>query len=319
MTALSSVDAALFAFKKRERRFVLTRAVLTYLAARVLVMAAMVALAWPLLQPVITWYFDAIRSVINGGAMSPPPLPALYALAPIVLASGLLSMILVAALEAACLRWMLRGEQGGPLVLNLGADTWRVFALYWTWFFAGLLFLIAVVAFYVVLRLLGGLHQALGVVTLLLGALAPLALAALAIWFSVRLAPAAALSIANQRFTFFGAWAATRGIFWPLLGGFVIVFVGYLVVAMIAGALLRLPFATALEPVWRDLVLNGGDPSALVAALQTTFTQPIYIAFGALYVAVTVTLACIFYVALYGVNARAVQVFMEPATSPAST
>lgn len=306
MAELSPVEAALFAFKKRDKRLVLTRAALGYLAARALVAIAFLALAWPLLQPVVTWYVDTIRSVMAGGEMPAPPLQSFAALAPVVLASGLVSMTVLAAFEAACLRWMLRGEVRGPLVLNFGADTWRVLAVYLLWFVAGIVCFAAIIAVYATLRVLSGLHPAIGVVTLLLGALAPLAIAGCAIWFAVRLAPAAACSVAAQRLTFFGAWRATRGIFWPLLGGFVIVFVAYLIAATITGALLRLPFAYALEPVWRDVVLNGADPGALLEALSATFSQPTYMAFGALYVAVTVALACVFYIASYGVNACAV-------------
>jgi hypothetical protein len=35
--------------------------------------------------------------------------------------------VLTAAFEAACLRWLIRGESGGGFLgLQLGADTWRV-------------------------------------------------------------------------------------------------------------------------------------------------------------------------------------------------
>src|SRR5262249_47612508 len=42
--------------------------------------------------------------------------------------------ILLAAYEAACLRWMIRGEAPGLCGLTLDADVWRVYGVYWCWF-----------------------------------------------------------------------------------------------------------------------------------------------------------------------------------------
>ncbi|MBL8537208.1 MAG: hypothetical protein JNM59_07370 [Hyphomonadaceae bacterium] len=321
MAELSPVEAALYAFKRRERRFVLTRAAIGYLLLRLTIGAAFLAIAWPLLSSAMSWYLDAIGSVANGGVLTAPPWQTLSALAPLVIGSGLLSMLVLAAFEAACLRWLVRNETSGFLGLGLGADTWRVFALYWIWFLCGLIFLALVVAFYVALRAVSGLHAALGVVTVFVGALAPLGLAALVIWAGVRLSPAAALSIAYKRLVFLDAWKATRGKFWPALGAFVLVIVGYIIAATILDAILRIPFATVLTPVWHDVVLNNGDPENLLRALRDTFSQPQYIAFGLLYAAVIAAVVCVFYVAYYGVNARLVKAAEEEraGVTPASS
>src|SRR5262249_11160492 len=44
-----------------------------------------------------------------------------------------------ASYEAACLRWMIRGERGGLFGLSLDGDTWRVYAGYWLWFLFSLI------------------------------------------------------------------------------------------------------------------------------------------------------------------------------------
>jgi hypothetical protein len=321
MAELSPVNAALFAFRKRERAFVLTRATIVYLLARVLMGVALLAATWPLWRGFFEWYLDAIRAVGGGGEPTMPPLETFLALAPWMGLSGLLSMLLFAAFEAACLRWMIRGETGGPLGLNLGADTWRVFAIYWIWALLAVAVCIAAALLLLALRALAGLHGVLQILTMLLGALAPLGIASVLLWVGVRLAPAAATSVAYKRLTFFGAWPLTRGKFWPLLGAFVIVFVGYLVAALITQTLLRMPFAAALMPVWHDLVFGGGDVEGFIRELQRIFSQPVYIAFGVLYAAVAIALSCVFYVTWFGVNARAVAASQEERAgqAPAST
>lgn len=308
MVAFSPTDAALNAFQKRSRRFVLARATIVYLLLRLVLGALFFALTWQSWSAILDWYGQAMRSISTGAGPSQPPLDAFFAVLPWGLLTGLAGLILFAAFEAACLRWIVRGETGGALTLDFSADTWRVFAIYWIWFGLAIAGVIAIVCFYGALRVLSSLHDVMSVVALLIGALAPLGLIALCVFCAVRLAPAAALSVARRKLTFFAAWPATRGVFWPLLGGYVIVFVCYLVVALIADALLQLPFAAAIGPAWQNLILGDGDAGAFVETVMQTFTQPLYIALGVLYVVVTMALACVFYVAWFGVAARAVSV-----------
>ena len=306
MAELSPVSAALFAFQRREQRFVLTRATLAYLALRIVVGAAFFALTWSSWGAILHWYAEAIRGVSTGGDPTAPPLEVFAAVAPWAAVSGLLGLVIFAAFEAACLRWMVRQEPGGPFGIGFGADTWRVFAIYWMWFACLLAVTVGVVAFYLALRTLAGLHQVLQVAAMLIGALAPLGLIGVLLWVGVRLSPAAATSVASKKLTFFGAWGATRGRFWPLLGAFVLVFVGYLVAATVLDAILRIPFTSALMPAWEQLIVGGGSPADFIAKLQEVFSQPTYIAFGVLYIVMITALACVFYVAWFGVNARVV-------------
>lgn len=174
MTEPAPLDATFFAFKKRDRHFVLTGATAAYLALSLVLAGAYVAAVWPSLASGVQWYIDTLRSVAGGNKPAPPPVEALLSLAPWALVFWLLSIVLFAAYEAACLRWLVRGERAGVLGLSLGADTWRVFATYWVWIGLLIVFCTAVAGFYLLLRLLGGLHQSLGLPAMLMGALAPL-------------------------------------------------------------------------------------------------------------------------------------------------
>lgn len=311
MVELSPVAAALNAFKKRDQRFVLTRATLAYLVLRIVLAGAFFAVTWQSWGTILIWYAETIRNVSTGGEPAAPPLEVFAAVAPWAALSGIIGLVVFAAFEAACLRWMVRNEPGGALGVSFGPDTWRVFAIYWMWLALGLVVIVGVIAFYVALRALAGVHQALQLVTMLIGALAPLGLIGFVIWACVRLSPAAAATVANRKLTFFGASGFTRGAFWPLLGAFVLVLVGYYVAATILDAILRIPFASALMPAWQRLVVDGGSPADFMAALQQTFAQPIFIGFGVLYAMALTSLACVLSIAWFGVNARAVVATQE--------
>lgn len=312
MAEFSPLDAALFAFRKRDKRFVLTAASVAYLLGTLLIAAIVVAGAWGQLEPLMGWYFDVMRSASSGVEPPDPPMPQLFGLLPWYGLSLLLGLIWFAAYEAACLRWMVRGERGGLLGFSFGADTWRVLAVYLVWFVLVIGVVAAVTALYLALNAFSGLGAAAQIVAMVLGALAPLAVCALVIWGAVRLSPAAAASIAARRFAFGQAWSATRGRFWPLLGAFVILAGGYLGFSLLI-SVLRLPLAHAMYPVMRE-AMGSGDMGAVFTALGESFASPLVIAIIALYVLASMALACVLYVCWFGVNARAAQAALEDGT-----
>ena len=217
--------------------------------------------------------------------------------------------ILLAAYEAACLRWMIHGETGGLFGLSLGADTWRVYFSYWIWF-------LLLIAFYIVCAIVAGGAMAsvfMGmqggaepspaavIIPLVLGLLVVLAL----IYFSVRLAPAAATSVARRKFAFFDAWKVSKGRFWGLLGAFVLLFLMFMV------------FVIAVEVAFGVMVgmtamnsVGQAEPQSAEEAFRA-FATPQYMAgIVALIVAITIA-SFLFYIALFGVNARAASLALE--------
>src|SRR5262245_22597366 len=222
MAEPEKLDATFFAFKKREQRFVLTRAALGYFILYAVMVAIYIALTWSSMAAFIGWYAAVFREAGQGAAVTPPP-PDVLSLLPYAGLIGIVALILFAAFEAACLRWLVRGESGGGFLgLTPGADTWRVFAIYFLWLGLWIVFCILIVLFYTLTGLIANIGGPARLIALLLGALAPLGFIALMLWGAVRFAPAAAVSIARWRFAFFEAPRITRGYFWQLLGAFII-------------------------------------------------------------------------------------------------
>jgi hypothetical protein len=301
----SSVDTARFAFRKREQRFVLTKASIGYLVLAIVLDAACLAVVWPIVGPLVRWYIEVFRAATSGSGPTPPPVGPFLSFAPWVLLFALLGGVLYAAYEAACLRWLVRGESGGGVLgLRLSGDTWRVFATYWVW--CGLLIgcWIPIIAFYVGIRALMEVAGPLRVLVLLIAALAPLAIGAALIFFTVRLAPAAAASVARRRFAFFDAWAATRGTFWRLLGAFFLVGVGYLVLAWLTGKIIEIPMQQKMALVMAGMT-NGGDVERILSSLRQEFVTPLFITIAATYYVLTLILSCVARVTFFGINASA--------------
>lgn len=311
------LKATFFAFRKREQSGVLLRATIAFVIIAAVLIGAFIALNLAALGPAVTWYGEAVAAAANNNpeALAAPP-PAFFGLI-----GGLLLMlfplyILCAAYEAACLRWFIHSEVKGFMGLSLGAPTWRVWSVYWMWFLLNIGFSIALS---VVMGVL------VGIMTVSSGGDLGAATSAqlvfqivqyvLMIYFGVRLAPAAAATIARRKFSFFDAWTVTRGRFWSLLGSFVSIYALYILASL---AMAAVWFVVILGPNAPDLAAAGSDPQRLSAAfiqavqayLQSLIDPKNWIIIGALQLVAT-AIGVFFYIAMYGVNARAAQAALE--------
>lgn len=317
MSEFSAVQAGLHAFRRRERRFVLTGATIGYLIGVCLIGAAFVAAAWPALSGLISWYASVFHAASNGGS-PPQPEPAMFlAVAPWYGGYILVTLLWMSVYEAACLRWMVRGETGGVLGLSLNGDTLRVFFTYVLWFVLWLVFCVAVGLFYGALIAVNAAAPALRILMMVLGALAPLGLISLLLWVSVRLSPAAATSVARQKFAFFGAWGVTRGRFWDLLGAFFIILAIYIAVSFTAQALVRIPMTQAMYPVMTQ-AMHDADFASLISRLGEAFSSPLIAGVLAGYIVVSLVLSCVMRLAWFGVNAYVVAAKDEPEAAAAA-
>ncbi|MBC7770121.1 MAG: hypothetical protein H7124_15160 [Phycisphaerales bacterium] len=317
MAEKQALNATFFAFRKRERGGVLMRASIAFLIGAIVLIAAFVALFWSSLGPIAAWFGQIVVAGVNedNAAIEAAGFPPEF----FGLIGGLLLWlfpfyILYAAYEAACLRWMVHGENVGFMGLSLGAPTWRVWSVYWIWFLLNIAFSIAVGIIAAVL--VGALIFSTGnqAAAETLNPVLELIQYIVMIYFSVRLAPAAATTIARRRFAFFDAWKVTKGRFWSLLGSFVLLWLFSILATIILSVA---GFTTLMSGVTVDWTALG-DPERSTAAfveLMQTYLQSLmqpraWLAMGALWL-IGQVVGIVFYVACYGVNARAAQVALE--------
>ncbi|WP_395647426.1 hypothetical protein [Terricaulis sp.] len=311
MAAANPLNATFFAFRKRDRGGVITSAAIAYVVLLAVLTAAFVAINYAMFMPVMQWYGQALSAAAAGDTTAPEPPAGLMSGIGVLLLSSLVFLfalyLTVAAFEAACLRWMIRGESGGLMGLSLGRDTWNVYLTYWVWFFLYMgasivIGMISTVATFAVLA--GGQNGPDVGATLAVALGVRLLLNIVLIYFAVRLAPAAAVTVGRKTFAFFDAWKVTKGRFWAMFGAFLIwcliVLVGEIVMVAVIVALIFPGLFTALQSLATDptgaqvgeALAAGMNPQSLAAA-------------GAVYL-IFLALGLVVYVAFYGINARAV-------------
>jgi len=283
------LNATFFALQKRERGGALIWTSIAYVVAFIALYAVIIGIGWVALDGAsfMTWYNEVIAAQARGETYSeaPPNGAAFLLIIPLVLVFVILQFVLLAAYESACIRWMLRGERSGALQLHFGHDMWRVYGTYWFWFFytliSGVIFFVVVTAVTMAAASAGEYGGWIAFAAIVLALFAWL-------YTTVRLSPASATSIGIGEFAPFKAWSVSSGRFWALFGAYFLLFVIYLIVATIVGA----------------IVLSLEASTAMFASPTST---AIYI--GAQLVSFTVAL--VFYVLWYGVETRAVQAALE--------
>ena len=325
MAAGQPLNATFFAFRKRERGGVLLSTTIAYIVMAAVLMAAFVALNLGPIMQVASWYGGTIQQAMQGNS-GPPDMTGL--MSSFMALSGAYTLflfciyVLLAAYEAACLRWLVRGERGGVFGLSLGGDTWRVWLGYWIW----LLLLIGFYILCVVVMMIAGVGAfgtfatatekapANGGAAVLIMFAAMLGIIALCAYIGTRLAPGAATSVISKRFAMFDAWKVTNGRFWALFGAFVLLwllyFLAIIVVEIIIGVVMGATMAGAIAGAGQ-----GGDPSAMLSSLMS---PPMLIMIALIYVGI-LAIAMTFCIAMFGVNARAVIAAAEEGKLPGVT
>jgi len=314
MAEKQALNATFFAFKKRERGGVLLRASLTYAVIMLVACGLFVALNWQAVADYMSW----ITTMSQTGAQVDPNNPFAGMMPPqSVMSLGasyflflVVVYLLLAAYEAACLRWMIRGETRGLFGLALDGDTWRVYFTYWIWFFL-LMAMYVVVGVTIVGTIAGAAVGAQGSADAL-GALGPvvfllaLGVIVMLVYFGVRFAPAAATSVAKRRFAFFDAWTVTKGRFWALLGAFVLLWLMYFVGVMILSGIASFAMVGSMMSQMQTGAPASAPEEVLAVFASPAVWVPLVITYGLMIVG-----AFVFYVALFGVNARAALAAIE--------
>jgi hypothetical protein len=306
------LNATFFAFKKRERGGVLIGASITFVVLAVVLYAALMALVWVALgQNPFEMSQLAAQAQANPEAIQQMMSPGNVAILVLIYLVFMFAFcVLFAAYEAACLRWMIRGETKGLFGLALDEDTWRVYGIYWVWFIG---FIVGGLAFLLFTAILGGTIAVTAGANSPVMLVLPLLFFIVPIYVSTRLAPAAATAVAERRFAFFDAWTTSRDRFWALFGAFFLLWLVYMIIACgISVAWLSWAVGPRLVEIF---TAGGSDPTAVSIALNQAIADAMMAPGGMLvYIGVTVVsylIALFFYVALFGVNARAAQAALE--------
>ncbi|MEM8615782.1 MAG: hypothetical protein AAGF20_02500 [Pseudomonadota bacterium] len=157
--------------------------------------------------------------------------------------------------------------------VRFGSDELRLLVV-------GLLWLVTFIGLYLIFSILAAIL--IGSLTLASGdnlavlVFAPFLLAVLLIvvfaYVTIKLSPAAALTVRDQRIQFFGAWGATKGRFWTMFGAFlvlaILLSVGTLILYFIIG------MASVSVLFGAPGVIDGAmvDPEALAASFASPST-----------------------------------------------
>lgn len=309
------LNATFFTLKKRDRA-VLAPATFTL----VLILAVLIGLF-----ALINWgFFSHLGTLVANGFEEPSEQDAGRFVAGMlgVFGFGVLFMVPMylafAAYEAACLRWMIRGEAPGLFGLTLDHDTWRIYGIYWCWMVGYMVIgtVVSVIAMPFMMMSMADIMadpspDPMRMLQWQLSVQVPVMVLQYIpmIYFGVRFAPAAATSIARRRFSLFEAWTVTKGRFWALFGSFFLLgAICVLIYLMVNGAGLAFLLGDVLRAIFADWPqVNDERAEQVVARLFNSQTLGILIALYAFS-----GLISLGYVLMsYGVNARAALVALE--------
>ncbi len=266
------------------------------------------ALTAALLFPLFAVMGFDLQGVASGAppatAATPDPMKAIW-IVPLGLIAVFAFCVLTASFEAACLRWMIRGEKPGLFGLALDEDTWRVYGIYWVWW---LYYVVAWIGFLILSALISRLLPENQIAWWIGAGLYTCAIALGA----VALAPAAAVTVGQRRFAFGDAFQATEDHFGALLASFAVLLglqhlLNYGLTAVWAvwalddDALTR--FAGANDWMSLSMAYNA----TIAAAMSEPGAAPVYWAITASSVVASFAIS----VLIYGVNARVTRLWMQ--------
>jgi len=306
------LKATFFALKPRDR-MVLLPATLVFIVIIVALIGAFVALNWGTLLH----FRDLIAQSATTATMSEDEsmrmLGGMFGLFGWIFLFLFPIYIAIAAYEAACLRWMIRGEAPGLFGITIDNDTWRVWGVYWAWFLVNFVisFVMSILMMPIMFMTMGDIMQnptpeAMSdwqmrvqlPITLL--QYIPL------IFIGIRFGPAAATSVGLERFAFFTAWTVTRDRFWSLFGSYVVLWLSiFVVMTGLVGGLYA-----ALMPDFTLNVMNNWRALSPQEVLPQIMTPEGYTVLGISYAAYFLMFA-IYAVFAFGINARAVLAALE--------
>ncbi|WP_417491504.1 hypothetical protein [Maricaulis sp.] len=213
--------------------------------------ACLWVLVWSCVPLVLVIFamMQTLRSVAIGEAGALP-----QAFVPVFIVCWIALMGAMLSGYAAWLRLMVRDEVAPGIPLRFGADEWRLlgsmFAIFGVYLLVALGMMIVVAPGSLLSRgfeVGTPAHMALNVLSVAIAF-------SLFIWFAVRAYPIYALSVLERRVVGPSVWAATKGVFWPVLACLLILASAFL--------LMQLALGMTLAPLGAALSM-GIDPEAV--------------------------------------------------------
>ena len=254
MTVFSATDAAFEGFR------------LTWEKPRTLLIWTGFFLAVNLLMPLALFGLglNTQMAALEEASRNPSPDPAvalesMAALAPvyaILLPAGLVVQAMIAA---AVFRLVLDPEDSRKHPVQFGVEEARLIGLALAY---TLLFLVAVVAAVLIGGIVAGVAAAAGAGPIV-GVLVGFLLMAGLIYVAIRMSLGPVITFSEGRIAVFDSWGMTHGLFWPILGTYVLA-----VIAIVIFNLLSLVLAAALATL-----LSGGDLGALGRVMNPDMTS----------------------------------------------
>ncbi len=207
---------------------------------------------------------------------------ALLAILPKMLPSYLFLMVSMlaigAAVETALHRKVLFNEEEQGVPLRFGAVQLRVLlaqlAVWIIWF---LVYTIGVV---VLALFIAALASAVPILGIIIGVVGFIALMCLLVFLPISLAPAAALTVNNNRLQVMGARKVSKGIFWNLLGAYLVVVIGgyiLIYVVMTIGVIVVTGDTAFLEALSG---MGAENPKIAFEAAAERFKNPLVMLMG---------------------------------------
>ncbi len=209
------------------------------------------------------------------------------------------------ACEAALHRKVLNNSEAPRQPLRLGQDELRVwFAQLGVFGLIIAIYVFGLLALMLVIGIFAAVAPFLGALIGVVGVIAYICLLLLA---SVRLAPAAGLSIANNKTHVLAAKGLTKGRFWTLLPAYIVVFIGgYVLMSVI------MMFGVGLVTGNPDFVmtmsgLGTDDPEEVMAAAAQRLKNPLWMLVGILSMIAYCAAYALWMVSLIGISSHAVK------------
>ncbi|MEM5517816.1 hypothetical protein WNY37_12735 [Henriciella sp. AS95] len=200
-----------------------------YLLAYALGAVLLAAVGYMLFRPLFNIWFDVFIDVASGGSEAEMERRFVRRITEIVgwlvfsyVAMIVLTILLWSVFEAAIQRRYVR-EEG--FRVRLGADEFRLIAVGFIWAAFTVIgqFVTMIVTAMIASPIVNVVDNEAGGALVIVAGFFLFGFAWL--WIAVRLSPASAMTIRDGRITFFGAWGATRGRFWSLLGAYIVLMI----------------------------------------------------------------------------------------------